>query len=84
MHDHVSFGLEMEPVPDVHYALRAVVVHHGELHGGHYTASVVSDDANWYHYDDAAPPTVCAPADVLRQQAYMLFYSKEEAHQHNC
>ena len=56
------------------YRLRAVLLHHGQAGGGHYTALVRSADNQWYHCDDALPPKRVPVADVLSAEAYMLFY----------
>ena len=60
------------------YALRGVVVHHGNERGrGHYTAYVCAADNFWYLCDDDAAPQLVRSVDtVLQQQAYMLFYER--------
>ena len=79
----VSFG-EILPVPgkSLPYYLRAVVVHHGEAGGGHYTALVRSADHQWYHCNDFQPPCWASPETVTgadtvpEKNAYMLFYEE--------
>ena len=62
---------------DLAYQLRAVIVHGGNAGGGHYVAYVRAADEMWHHYNDTAPPRrVADPRQVLRAQAYMLFYER--------
>ena len=54
------------------YSLRAVIVHSGGATRGHYyTYAKVA--AQWLCYNDTSV-SECAWADVLRDQAYVLFY----------
>ncbi|ETV95380.1 hypothetical protein H310_11262 [Aphanomyces invadans] len=58
----------------ISYALVAVVVHHGNERGGHYTCyRRVTSARHWVHISDEHVVDV-AFADVLRAKAYMLFY----------
>jgi ubiquitin carboxyl-terminal hydrolase 10 len=60
------------------YRLVAVVSHHGKsLNGGHYTCDVRSRDDEWCHCDDSNVRQV-AVVEVLRRQAYVLFYQRDE------
>ena len=58
------------------YELCSVVVHHGNVGGGHYTAFVRAGDLLWYDCNDAAPPRACSVDEVLNATAYMLFYQR--------
>ena len=59
------------------YDLYAVVVHYGESrHAGHYTAFVKMQH-RWYLCDDLKVTEV-APAVVMSQAAYMLFYQRRQ------
>lgn len=58
------------------YHLRSLVVHHGSRpSGGHYT-TYARRGHRWLLFNDGAVAEV-TEKEVLRQQAYMLFYSKE-------
>eukprot|EP00038_Savillea_parva_P004178 m.134822 g.134822 ORF g.134822 m.134822 type:complete len:320 (-) comp11400_c0_seq2:128-1087(-) len=66
------------------YELYAVVQHTGSLQSGHYTAyikdTVVPSKggpaaAQWFHVSDEKY-TVCTLAEVLRAEAYILFYER--------
>ena len=69
----------------VYLAIRyAVVQHTGSLQSGHYTAyikdTVVPSKggpaaAQWFHVSDEKY-TVCTLAEVLRAEAYILFYER--------
>lgn len=62
---------------DVTYNLRAIIVHGGVAGAGHYVAYVRAQNELWYLCNDSAAPTVVAdPSEVLRKQAYMLFYER--------
>eukprot|EP00767_Chilomastix_cuspidata_P003250 gnl/Chilomastix_cuspidata/3368.p1 GENE.gnl/Chilomastix_cuspidata/3368~~gnl/Chilomastix_cuspidata/3368.p1 ORF type:complete len:492 (+),score=201.84 gnl/Chilomastix_cuspidata/3368:615-2090(+) len=68
------------PAGEAVYRLRAVVVHHGTLDGGHYTAVVRADvggDARWFHCDDDHI-SECAQKQALAKArgAYILFYER--------
>ena len=58
------------------YELCSVVVHHGAVGRGHYTAFVRAADLRWYHCDDDKPPRACSVREVLGANAYMLFYQQ--------
>ena len=58
------------------YELCSVIVHQGAVGGGHYTAFVRAADLNWYYCDDRNLPRACSAEEVLRANAYMLFYQK--------
>ena len=60
------------------YALHAVLVHSGRsVHSGHYYAFVRSGkDGQWYCMDDSRV-TCVREETVLKQRAYMIFYSQE-------
>ena len=81
----VNFTAGFPPIQGAgQYDLRAVVQHRGDhpastnSNSGHYTAYVRASDAEWYHCDDAKPPRRCENgiADVMKAQAYMLFYEQ--------
>jgi ubiquitin carboxyl-terminal hydrolase 22/27/51 len=56
------------------YDLECVVVHQGEnAHSGHYYA-FCRQDSKWFRFDDEMV-TATTTEDVLRQEAYLLFYS---------
>ena len=59
------------------YSLRGVMVHTGSFSSGHYTAYVRAQNNRWYYCDDAEQPQeVTRVEDVLKAQAYMLFYER--------
>ena len=60
------------------YDLVGVVVHHGLVGFGHYTAYVRSSCHSWYHYDDASAPGPCSTDEVLSARAYLLFYEHRD------
>jgi ubiquitin C-terminal hydrolase len=52
----------------------AVISHHGGESGrGHYTADVRQASGRWLCFDDAYVHVV-SPDEVMRRQAYLLFY----------
>ncbi|KAF0752539.1 hypothetical protein AaE_005997 [Aphanomyces astaci] len=55
------------------YALVAVVVHHGNERGGHYTCYRRVTSSHWVHISDEHVVDVSV-ADVRRAKAYMLLY----------
>ncbi|CAL8273472.1 unnamed protein product [Lota lota] len=61
---------------DYLYDLYAVCNHHGNMHGGHYTAHCKNSiDGQWYCFDDSeVQPMV--DDDVCHQSAYILFYQR--------
>lgn len=64
------------PVPaDAYvYDLECVVVHQGDnVHNGHYFA-FCRQDKKWFRFDDEIV-SATTTEDVLRQEAYLLFYS---------
>jgi ubiquitin C-terminal hydrolase len=59
------------------YRLCGVVNHSGHLRGGHYT-SFTRSASQWYYQSDTHVRTATED-EVLKSQAYMLFYSREDA-----
>jgi ubiquitin C-terminal hydrolase len=57
------------------YELVGVAVHLGTILGGHYVAYVKKEDGEWYCTNDERVGRV-SRAEVLQQDAYLLFYSK--------
>lgn len=56
------------------YDLESVIVHHGQqIQNGHYLAFCRQDD-RWFKFDDEIV-SVSTTDEVLRQEAYLLFYS---------
>ena len=58
------------------YSLYGVVVHHGSLHGGHYTAYVKAHGgttAMWYYASDSHVRSARVE-EISTCNAYMLFY----------
>ncbi|XP_059204675.1 ubiquitin carboxyl-terminal hydrolase 31 [Centropristis striata] len=69
------YGLGRNP-DDYLYDLYAVCNHHGNMHGGHYTAYCKNSiDGQWYCFDDSEVSPV-ADDDVCQQTAYILFYQR--------
>lgn len=59
---------------DTYYELFAVTVHIGTLNKGHYVA-FTKRGSKWYYFNDESYKQV-SEADVLSQEAYLLFYRK--------
>jgi hypothetical protein len=62
---------------DVIYDLCSVIVHQGSSLGGHYVAYVRNKKGDWFYCSDTTVRG-CAEADVLRAQAYMLYYQSRD------
>ena len=84
---HISFPIQLKlPITEgeeahVLYHLTGAVVHHGySTHNGHYIAYVKSSSDQWYEMDDSNV-SMTNVKNVLRQQAYILFYTKSVAAQ---
>ncbi|KAL6752117.1 hypothetical protein V8C86DRAFT_2762507 [Haematococcus lacustris] len=61
-----------------HYVLQGLVVHQGgSLHSGHYLAYVRDGTGRFWCANDATV-TASTAAEVLQQQAYLLFFSRTE------
>uniref|UniRef100_A0A672Y3U9 ubiquitinyl hydrolase 1 n=1 Tax=Sphaeramia orbicularis TaxID=375764 RepID=A0A672Y3U9_9TELE len=72
------YGLGRNP-DDYLYDLYAVCNHHGNMHGGHYTAYCKNSiDGQWYCFDDSEVSPI-ADDDVCQQTAYILFYQRRTA-----
>ena len=59
------------------YRLCGVVNHSGNLKGGHYTSFTCSGSQWFYQSDTHVRPAT--EDEVLKSQAYMLFYSRDES-----
>jgi len=58
------------------YDLKAVIVHSGDAHGGHYTSYVRAFEQRWFFCDDGRKPREVSSYEAMNSQAYMLFYEK--------
>lgn len=66
------------PFPEyTSYSLTAVVVHHGSISGGHYTAFIKHRNQRWYLCNDSQVRPATAK-EVRSSQAYILFYERED------
>ena len=61
---------------DYTYKLFAVVNHQGTLQSGHYTCFIKQAHNSWFKCDDSVV-TKATVTDVLRSEAYLLFYHKQ-------
>lgn len=58
------------------YDLVSTVTHYGKTPlGGHYSADVKSTDGEWMRFDDERV-MVLREAEVMAQEAYLLFYRR--------
>jgi ubiquitin C-terminal hydrolase len=57
------------------YSLYALINHKGTLEKGHYISYCRNED-DWYRYDDSHVKKVLDPAEIISDQAYMLFYRR--------
>ncbi|KAJ5779765.1 Peptidase C19 ubiquitin carboxyl-terminal hydrolase 2 [Penicillium paradoxum] len=87
MNGHIDFPLSVNMLPytvkkdslpvdmsQYMYDLTAVIVHQGTMDSGHYFAYTRLENDTWVLMDDNRV-TVAGVAEVLRQDAYLLFYS---------
>jgi ubiquitin carboxyl-terminal hydrolase 36/42 len=87
---HIAFDLKLDmskytvrrdpTQPKLIYQLYAVVVHKGRVDGGHYMCYVkhtLDKSDKWLCFNDDAIQEVDAE-DVLKKQAYILFYKKSK------
>ena len=58
------------------YYLTGLIVHQGEMDGGHYVSYVRCNSGEWCLFDDAEVHLSRSEAEVLQQQAYIFFYHK--------
>jgi ubiquitin C-terminal hydrolase len=78
----IEFGKELylpcsgEDTKKVKYELSSMIVHHGSsVHGGHYVAFIKAPNGQWYEMNDSQVSGTSINK-VLKQQAYVLFYTK--------
>lgn len=72
-----SAPLGAVPAPSLPYDLHAVVNHSGSMAQGHYTACV-KELGRWFRFDDTWVKEV-DEEEVLRSEAYLLFYFQRGA-----
>jgi ubiquitin carboxyl-terminal hydrolase 8 len=59
----------------VSYELRSVGLHHGSLHGGHYTA-IGKHGGDYYHYDDLQINKIEMQNGFTSSEAYLIVYDQ--------
>ncbi|CAR22828.1 Ubiquitinyl hydrolase 1 [Lachancea thermotolerans] len=64
---------EARSVPDMVYELVAVISQEGSVNQGHYTCMCKVPGGQWFRFNDTMIVSI-TEEDVLRQQAYLLFY----------
>ncbi|XP_065845473.1 ubiquitin carboxyl-terminal hydrolase 19-like [Oscarella lobularis] len=60
------------------YELFGVAYHVGATFGGHYTAAARLGDGDWHWFDDDYVRKCFSERELLRSQAYVLFYRRRE------
>jgi ubiquitin carboxyl-terminal hydrolase 22/27/51 len=68
-------GEHQAPPPQLLYNLFGTVNHFGNMQSGHYVANV-NVDGSWYHCNDAHVSQT-TEADVIKSDAYLLFYIRQ-------
>jgi len=60
------------------YRVKAIGLHHGNGHGGHYTALVSAPNGSWYHMDDDVAFKLDDVKDTMKNntRAYLIFYEQ--------
>jgi len=67
---------QSEPARYCTYELRAMVVHDGSQHGGHYTAEVRDNDGSWTTANDEATMPHAKPAPRRAESGYIYTYQR--------
>lgn len=75
-HDSIRLN-EDDGRSEMLYDLYGVVHHQGALSGGHYVASLKSDDGQWRLFNDAQIYEIHS-RDVVDSSAYILFYIRRD------
>ena len=75
LNDLVDFPLEKFKIFNTEYDLYATVNHYGGRNGGHYTASVLHPNGNWYKMDDSRCSKM-SPDNVIDNSVYIAFFKK--------
>ena len=71
----VAFPPVWSPQHAEDYRLTGIVLHSGDVGGGHNTACVADED-RWFLYDDAASPKLLLAQCVLDTKPYILLYHR--------
>ena len=62
----------------ISYALRAMVLHHGQtVHRGHYTAHCLRRD-QWWHFNDTSVVLHTTAFDRANPDIYLVFYDRQQ------
>ncbi|XP_069375185.1 uncharacterized protein [Paralichthys olivaceus] len=82
----VVFPCSLEFQQNQTYEVYAYVEHFGDLRGGHYTATIKSqDDERWYNFNDGCVTLLINQPfrhgdDESSESVYLLFYRKKKLH----
>ena len=60
------------------YDLCGIVYHYGSLTGGHYTSACKDSGNNWYKYNDQYVSLENNPANLVKNDAYVLVYQRKD------
>ncbi|GIL59617.1 hypothetical protein Vafri_14360, partial [Volvox africanus] len=92
INNHVEFSTTVNLQPfmlpghsgpgEATYDLAGIMVHAGDLDGGHYVAYIRGNGGSWWYKDDECAVEVPLE-EVLAQKAYMLFYERTVPEQAN-
>ena len=69
----------MEGTQAANFSLFGVINHHGSFGGGHYTSFVRNQSLNRWLLCDDSRVYAATLEDVLKSQAYVLFYQREDS-----
>lgn len=77
-----SISMDSNDSSKTHYDLFGIINHRGTAWFGHYTADArllgfndpAQNEMDWRHFDDSRVTTVYSERDLIRSDAYVLFY----------
>jgi ubiquitin C-terminal hydrolase len=84
--DLSQYFLKTQPQPSYRYSLAAVVCHSGNINSGHYTSYArhkIMDSDIWFYYSDQYHKQVDVKDVLSNQNAFMLFYERQDSHDSN-
>lgn len=66
-----------EDIPDIIYELSGIVTHMGTVNEGHYITYSKTTNGQWFQFNDSMV-TVVSEEQMLKEQAYLLFYTVKQ------
>lgn len=77
----LKLPIDINTAPSYNYRLKSIIIHDGEINGGHYTAISGTTDTDWWQYNDEMVTKIDIREklnlSLFMEQVYIMVYERE-------